>query len=66
VVGVRRFARRNLPQAQAQPLAPNVAAETSALTEKPGVLARLVEDGIFNVRHAKSVSATQAEGRPTL
>jgi hypothetical protein len=53
VVGIRRFARRDLPQAKSQPLAPGLAAEAGTLTAEPGVLAGLIEDGIVDVRHAE-------------
>ncbi len=51
VVRVGRFAGRQLPQAQPQPVAAGLAAETSAPAAKTGVLAWLVEDGVVDVSH---------------
>lgn len=51
VVRVGRFARRQLPQAQPQPLAASLSAETGAQAAKTGVLAWLVEDEVVDVGH---------------
>src|SRR4029077_4917513 len=56
VVGIGGFAGRQLPQAQPQPVASGLAADAGALTPKAGVLARFIEDGIVDVRHARSLS----------
>ena len=51
MVRVGRFAWREFPQAQPQPLAAGLAAETGTQATKTGVLAWFVEDGVVDVGH---------------
>lgn len=55
VVGIGRFAGGQLPQAQSQPLAACLTAEASSQAAKAWMLTRLIENGIVDVRHARSL-----------
>ena len=62
VVGIGRLPGRQLPEAQPQALAAGLAAEAGAQAAEPGVLARLVEVRVVDVRHPRETSQ-RAEGR---
>lgn len=55
VIGVGSFPGRQLPQAQPEPLAARLARKACPRSTKPWLLARLIEDGIVDVRHSRRV-----------
>lgn len=55
------FSRRKLPQAQPQPLAAGLSAETCTQTAETRMLAGLIKDGIVDIRHPQKGKRSGAE-----
>ncbi len=64
VVGVGGFARRDLPQAESEPLAPGLAPDTCPQTAEARVLPGLVEDRVRDARQVANATCARGGSGP--